>query len=853
VTKQRKCKIVIQDEVNCFITNLKDDHILYFYEEYGMFAANHFFNPKFKLGSWDGKIRFFHKTGKTHVNLLDDIIPRLIGLRYDIEIDDRREGEAVFPEPITERFFADRGVKDPETGEDWIMRNYQVGMTNALIDNAGGIGICGTGGGKMQSLNSLILTTDGWVRMGDITTNHVVICPDGTVADITGIFPQASKEAYRVTFHDGSSTVAGKEHLWKVKRPEFTYRANTISDVVDTQYMADFLELKASGQHVPGNISIPLVQPVESLGPEERLPLDPYLLGVLIGDGCLRQATPMISTADVEVLDNIQPALQALKLKTKFSGYGCDYRIVKDQQAQNNNKNPLVNILEDLGVHGTLSYQKAIPSKYINSTVEQRFELIRGLFDSDGTVGTNGSVSYSTTSLILATQVQQIIWSLGGTCNIRTRENARLAYDCIVGFPDTRMLFKLTRKLERCGIHANGRVELMRRVKSVVRIEDEPMQCIMIDHPDHLYITDDYIVTHNTSMTAALALVYGEFNMKSIIIVPDKNLTDQTVEEYIFFGVDVGQYSGEVKDLNHTHIVSTWQALQNNPTIIQDFDMIIVDECHGLKGQILTKLLNEYGKNISYRFGVTGTLPKAETDAMAVRIAVGSVQYTKPAHELIDEDYLASLHIEVLQLEANFKEDYEEYKSNTIGKPVTYRKFKDEYFPDYTSEKQYNQSDDARLKYIARHIEKKRDEGKGNVLCLVDGVRFGKKLTGYVEGAMFLSGADKMKARKEVYELFKENDNLVVIATVQIASTGLNIKRIYNMMFIDVGKSFIRVIQTIGRGLRKAPDKDHVDVTDICSDLKYGRKHMAERVKFYKEAKYPHTKKSVDYSTPDVL
>ena len=113
---------------------------------------------------------------------------------------------------------------------------------------------------------------------------------------------------------------------------------------------------------------------------------------------------------------------------------------------------------------------------------------------------------------------------------------------------------------------------------------------------------------------------------------------------------------------------------------------------------------------------------------------------------------------------------------------------------------------------------------------------------------LYLSGKDKMKDRKEVYNLFKDNDNVVVIATVQIASTGLNIKRIFNMMFIDVGKSFIRVIQTIGRGLRKAPDKDFVDVTDLCSDLKYSRKHVAERIKFYKEAQYPYKKRIVDYA-----
>ncbi len=356
-----------------------------------------------------------------------------------------------------------------------------------------------------------------------------------------------------------------------------------------------------------------------------------------------------------------------------------------------------------------------------------------------------------------------------------------------------------------------------------------------------------------TSMCAALALLYERVaDYRSIIVVPDKNLTDQTRDEYRFFGVDVGEYSGERKDLKHKHIVSTWQALQNNPKIIQDFDVVIVDEAHGLKGNVLTKLLNEHGRKIAYRFGVTGTLPKAETDAMSVRVAVGDVRFTISAADLIRAGHLAKLHIDIVQLEVDFKSQYAEYldefkPTSDEPKPMTYRKFKDSYFPDFQAEKRFHQTEVTRMQWIANLIEAKRDMGKGNVLCLVDGVRFGKKLAGMIEGALFLSGKDKMKDRKEVYNLFKDNNNLVVIATVQIASTGLNIKRIFNMMFIDVGKSFIRVIQTIGRGLRKAPDKDFVDVTDVCSDLKYSRKHTSERIKFYKEAEYPYKKRIVDY------
>jgi superfamily II DNA or RNA helicase len=360
-----------------------------------------------------------------------------------------------------------------------------------------------------------------------------------------------------------------------------------------------------------------------------------------------------------------------------------------------------------------------------------------------------------------------------------------------------------------------------------------------------------------TIMNAALVDSYGKLGIKTITVVPNQDLIGQTKRDFIYWGLDTGEYSGDVKDIKHQHVVSTWQALQNNKKIISEFGLVVVDECHGLKGQVLTDLLNNHGKSILYRFGLTATIPKPETDAMAVRIAVGDVQYSIPAHVLQAQGYLASLHINIMQLEEDFTEQYERYlveweemsdTSKTLHKKMTYIQFKDSYFPEYPAEKRYLQSNTERLEWITMYIEAKRDLGKGNVFCLVDGVNFGKKLAKMIPGAIFVYGKDKKKARREVYELFRDNDNLVVLATVNIASTGLNIKRIFNLMFIDVGKSFIRVIQTIGRGLRKAPDKDHVDVTDICTDLKYGKKHLRERIKFYNEAKYPHKKRKIDYT-----
>lgn len=352
-----------------------------------------------------------------------------------------------------------------------------------------------------------------------------------------------------------------------------------------------------------------------------------------------------------------------------------------------------------------------------------------------------------------------------------------------------------------------------------------------------------------TIIAAALVEQYSKKRLKSIIIVPSEDLIIQTKNDFIMWGLDTGEYSGSEKSINHEHVISTWQALQHNPTIMNNFDVVVVDEAHGLRGKVLQELLTKYGKNIRYRFGLTGTLPKAEVEAMSVKVSVGEVKYEIPAHQLINEGFLSNMEINIYQLKENFIEEYEKAKEyNSEVANMTYKQFKNNYiFNSWTDEKRYLQSYEHRLDWIAHCIKALSEKKKGNVLCLINGISFGKKVTDMIPGAAFVHGKDKGKVRKEIYDMFGMHDNLTILASMQIASTGLNIPRIFNLVFVDIGKSYIRVMQSIGRGLRKAEDKNFVGIVDICSDLKYSKTHLYKRIKYYKEANYKYKKHIVKY------
>lgn len=350
---------------------------------------------------------------------------------------------------------------------------------------------------------------------------------------------------------------------------------------------------------------------------------------------------------------------------------------------------------------------------------------------------------------------------------------------------------------------------------------------------------------------AALLRLYNQvLKFRCMVIVPNVDLINQTAKDVQDMGAIAGRYSGKYKEPNELNVVTTWQALQNNPTLMNAFDVIIVDECHGAKGAVLKQMLLEHGKHSKVRIGLTGTLPKEPVDAMSVKYVLGDVVYTVPAHALIEKGWLATPHLVLKTLEEDLTGEWNFFKQEAPEEAAktNYKKFKKEFFPEYSGEKGYLHKNKKRSQWIANFVNEKVAES-GNGFVLVNSVPFGKKLADMIDNAYFVYGQDESEVRKQIYALFAEHNDVVVVTTFQLASTGLNIKRIFNLFLVDSGKSFIQIIQSIGRGLRKAADKDSVNIWDIHGDLKYGGKHVNERIKYYKEVKYPFTRDTIDYVT----
>lgn len=457
------------------------------------------------------------------------------------------------------------------------------------------------GTGKAQPLHSKILTPSGWTTMGELSLGDELISVDGQKCKVTGIFPQGEKMIYKVFFSDGASVECCDEHLWKVQN----YNQRNGSGKWEVLPLSEIRKnLKYKGRI---NYSIPLVSPVEydQVG---NLPLDPYLLGLLLGDGCISQQTLIrFSSSDTELIGYLSESCETVS---------CVFNVYSDKDGHIeggivgiDGHNKILETLRDLGLQGSNSKTKFIPDIYIRSSVQDRISLLQGLLDTDGHFS-KYSLSYSTSSANLADNVIELVRSLGGTVSISkktptytykgSKKLGALSYIITIKLPGSIQPFRLKRK--QSSYIPKTKYLPIRYIERVEPVKKMEAQCISVSDSSHLYITDEYIVTHNTYCVSKILgyIEQNKPNWKVAVTAPTnkavkvlrrmgglgnkKKVTYQTIHKLLGLTEEI---TADGKQ--------TFTKKFGDECDIEDYNLVIVDEVSMLNDELFEELNTHCG------------------------------------------------------------------------------------------------------------------------------------------------------------------------------------------------------------------------------------------------------------------
>ncbi len=352
------------------------------------------------------------------------------------------------------------------------------------------------GGGKATSLNALLYTPHGSKKMCDIKIGDLVACQDGSFSPVIAVYPQGVQKLYRVTFLDGRNILTTADHLWYAKIVGRKNKHDREWSIYTTGELINYVnKAKKTKSTVTPNVLVPLCEKIQFTITSRylRYKIDPYILGLLIGDGCLTScSTVTFSSNDKHIIQSVQKKYPVKKYKDKYT-YGIpDGGILKKE-------------LTVLGLYGHRAETKFIPQKYKLSPIEIRKAVIQGLFDTDGYIDKRGHVQFVSVSKQLAEDVQWVIRSLGGKATLTSKigqyrdVKCQRVYMLYINIKNPYELFQLPRKKNRGNISYNGgNGNLCNRIISIKYEKDDFAQCITIRDPKGLYVTEDFIVTHNS-------------------------------------------------------------------------------------------------------------------------------------------------------------------------------------------------------------------------------------------------------------------------------------------------------------------------------------------------------------------
>ncbi|OZC01307.1 strawberry notch-like NTP hydrolase domain-containing protein [Rubricoccus marinus] len=425
----------------------------------------------------------------------------------------------------------------------------------------------GVGKGRAQPLHARVLTPTGWRFMGEIQVGDLVVSDDGRPTRVTGVFPQGEMAVYRVTFSDGSATECTDDHLWLTQTKRQRYYQKKGWGI--NYPKPDVRTLREIRESLHLCHSVPLVAPVAFEARE--VPVDPYLLGVMIGDGCIRQSSIQLTLGEAEMVERTRAALPKGAMLRKVPSREYHYDVTggtRTTRGLPKHRNPVLNGVRALGLCGKRAWEKWVPEDYLFNTVAVRLAVLRGLMDSDGYADPRGVTIHYTTSERLADDVVFLVQSLGGVARKRVKKTPKR--DC---FATTITLthrlapFRLRRKAERCG--PREKYPARRYIQSVEYVGDMEAQCIAVEAESRLYVTDDFIVTHNTSAAILLDNIL-QGRRRALWVSENCNLMRDAIRDWTALGgpedfvFDLGACKGPIQQAEGVCFAS-YDTLKGKP------------------------------------------------------------------------------------------------------------------------------------------------------------------------------------------------------------------------------------------------------------------------------------------------
>lgn len=667
------------------------------------------------------------------------------------------------------------------------------------------LGVAATGLGKGLAVGTTVLTSGGaWVPVENLSVGDFVVGADGQPTKIEGVFPRGEQPCFEVATDDGGSVVVDADHLWTVCTDNDLARRKPWRTLETADLYAQGVE-SPSGRH---RWRLPIVAPIE-FDPQPEPPIDPYILGVILGGGSITQGSVSFCPGDDWIAHKVEALLpEGFSLGTCHTeGRSAAQYNIRDTGASKVTPNRMKADLVALGLWGLGSLEKFIPEMYLSASVEHRRALLAGLMDCDGWVGST-TIEFNTSSSRLAQDVKRLAESLGVIVRVAdknptcTYEGERLtgarAYRLSLrggGCP-----FTLPRKMESWG--QRDRLGATRKIKSITPVEPRETVCIKVSAEDGLFVTEHHIVTHNTIMFSALA---QRMNVPTLVLAHRDELITQAADKMrqVWPGADIGVVKAERNEIDHQVVVASVQTLARSSRREQipadKFGLVIIDEAHHAKAASYTNIIEHLGAGTDdgpLLVGVTATPDRG--DGKGLVDVFDEITFTYDMLWGIRSGYLSDIRGLRVHLDADFskvkirKGDYDVGQAGQM--------LEDADAPALIA--------DAWIKYAQER----------KTLVFTPTVATAEMVTVELIGrgvsAAMVSGETPIDERRDILSRYSKGE-IKVVANCAVLTEGFDDPSTSCIIVARPTRSRALYTQMIGRGTRRHPDKQDCLVIDV--------------------------------------